>query len=100
MTNKFDKSDEKLREQYEEAFFQQLMEGYEEYQGERLKRESEADNIEGPSAELIAQMEAKIAKKSADKSGGKQFPNYDVSENMWQFFCCHCGRVLCELCYS
>lgn len=63
MTNKFDKSDEKLREQYEEAFFQELMEGYDEYQGEKLKREAEAENSEGPSAELIAQMEAKIAKE-------------------------------------
>lgn len=63
MTNKFDKSDEKLREQYEEAFFQELMEGYDEYQGEKLRREAEAENSEGPSAELIAQMEAKIAKE-------------------------------------
>ena len=63
MTNKFDKSDERLREQYEEAFFQELMEGYDEYQGEKLKREAEAENSEGPSAELIAQMEAKIAKE-------------------------------------
>lgn len=74
MTNKFDKSDEKLREQYEEAFFQQLMEGYEEYQGERLKRESEADNIEGPSAELIAQMEAKIAKEIGRQKRRKAIP--------------------------
>ena len=73
MTNKFDKSDEKLREQYEEAFFQQLMEGYEEYQGERLKREAEADNIEGPSAELIAQMEAKIAKENGRQKRQKAF---------------------------
>lgn len=65
MTNKFDKSDTKLRELYEEAFFQQLMEGYEEFQGEKLKREAEADidNIEEPSAELISQMETKIAKE-------------------------------------
>ena len=62
MTNKFDKSDEKLREQYEGAFFQELMEGYDEYQGEKLKREEEAENGEGPSPELIAQMEEKIAK--------------------------------------
>ena len=63
MTNKFDKSDEKLREQYEEAFFQELMEGYDEYQGEKLRREAEAENSEGPSAELIAQMEAKISRE-------------------------------------
>lgn len=63
MTNKFDKSDERLRERYEEAFFQELMEGYDEYQGEKLKREAEAENREGPSPELIAQMEAKIAKE-------------------------------------
>ena len=63
MTNKFDKSDEKLREQYEAAFFQELMEGYDGYQGEKLKREAESENNEEPSAELIAQMEAKIAKE-------------------------------------
>ena len=61
MTNKFDKSDEKLREQYEEAFFQELMEGYDEYQGSKMKRE---DNYEEkPSPELLAQIEVKIARE-------------------------------------
>lgn len=73
MTTKFDKSDEKLREQYEEAFFQELMEGYDEYQGEKLKREAETDNIEGPSAELIAQMEAKIAEEIGRQKRRKAF---------------------------
>ena len=63
MTNKFDKSDEKLREQYEEAFFQELMEGYDEYQGEKIKREAESESNEEPSVELIAQMEEKITKE-------------------------------------
>lgn len=75
MTSKFDKSDEKLREQYEEAFFQELMEGYDEYQGEKLKREAETDNIEGPSAELIAQMEAKIAEEIGRQKRRKSFTN-------------------------
>ena len=63
MTSKFDKLDEKLREQYEEAFFQELMDGYDEYQGAKLKREAEAENNGGPSPELIAQMKGKIAKE-------------------------------------
>ena len=61
MTNKFDQSDEKLREQYEEAFFHELMEGYAEYQGEKLRQA--AENDAPPSPELIAQMNAKIAKE-------------------------------------
>lgn len=63
MTSNFDKSDAKLHEQYEEAFFQHLIENYEEYQGEKLKKEAEAENNEGPSPELLAQMEGKIAKE-------------------------------------
>ena len=64
MINKFDKSDAKLREQYEDAFFQELMKGYDEYQGAKLKKEAETENSESPSPELIAQMEEKIAKES------------------------------------
>lgn len=63
MTSKFDKLDAKLREQYEDAFFQELMEGYDEYQGAKLKREAEAENNGGPSPELIAQMKGKISKE-------------------------------------
>lgn len=76
MTNKFDKSDERLREQYEEAFFQELMEGYDEYQGEKLKREAEAENGEGPSPELIAQMEEKIAKEIGRQKRLKSIPRF------------------------
>lgn len=76
MTNKFDKSDERLREQYEEAFFQELMEGYDEYQGEKLKREAEAKNGEGPSPELIAQMEEKIAKEIGRQKRLKSIPRF------------------------
>lgn len=71
MTNKFDQSDEKLREQYEEAFFHELMEGYAEYQGEKLRQE--AENDAPPSPELIAQMNAKIAKEISRQKRSKAF---------------------------
>lgn len=71
MTNKFDQSDEKLREQYEEAFFQELMEGYAEYQGEKLRQA--AENDAPPSPELIAQMNAKIAKEIGRQKRIKAF---------------------------
>lgn len=71
MTNKFDQSDEKLREQYEEAFFHELMEGYAEYQGEKLRQE--AENDAPPSPELIAQMNAKIAKEIGRQKRSKAF---------------------------
>lgn len=71
MTNKFDQSDEKLREQYEEAFFHELMEGYAEYQGEKLRQE--AENDAPPSPELIAQMNAKIAKEIGRQKRIKAF---------------------------
>ena len=61
MTNKFDRSDATQREQYEEASFHELMEGYAEYQGEKLRQA--AENDAPPSPELIAQMNAKIAKE-------------------------------------
>lgn len=69
--NKFDQSDEKLREQYEEAFFQELMEGYAEYQGEKLRQA--AENDAPPSPELIAQMNAKIAKEISRQKRSKAF---------------------------
>lgn len=69
--NKFDQSDEKLREQYEEAFFHELMEGYAEYQGEKLRQE--AENDAPPSPELIAQMNAKIAKEIGRQKRIKAF---------------------------
>lgn len=69
--NKFDQSDEKLREQYEEAFFHELMEGYAEYQGEKLRQE--AENDAPPSPELIAQMNAKIAKEIGRQKRSKAF---------------------------
>lgn len=69
--NKFDQSDEKLREQYEEAFFHELMEGYAEYQGEKLRQE--AENDAPPSPELIAQMNAKIAKEISRQKRSKAF---------------------------
>ena len=71
MTNKFDQSDEKLREQYEEAFFHELMEGYAEYQGEKLRQE--AENDAPPSPELIAQMNAKIGKEIGRQKRSKAF---------------------------
>lgn len=71
MTNKFDQSDEKLREQYEEAFFHELMEGYAEYQGEKLRQA--AENDAPPSPELIAQMNAKIAKEIGRQKRSKAF---------------------------
>ncbi len=71
MMNKFDQSDEKLREQYEEAFFHELMEGYAEYQGEKLRQE--AENDAPPSPELIAQMNAKIAKEIGRQKRIKAF---------------------------
>ena len=71
MTNKFDQSDEKLREQYEEAFFHELMEGYAEYQGEKLRQA--AENDAPPSPELIAQMNAKIAKEISRQKRSKAF---------------------------
>ena len=71
MMNKFDQSDEKLREQYEEAFFHELMEGYAEYQGEKLRQE--AENDAPPSPELIAQMNAKIAKEISRQKRSKAF---------------------------
>ena len=71
MTNKFDQSDEKLREQYEEAFFHELMEGYAEYQGEKLRQE--AENDAPPSPELTAQMNAKIAKEISRQKRSKAF---------------------------
>lgn len=69
--NKFDQSDEKLREQYEEAFFHELMEGYAEYQGEKLRQA--AENDAPPSPELIAQMNAKIAKEIGRQKRIKAF---------------------------
>jgi len=71
VTNKFDQSDEKLREQYEEAFFHELMEGYAEYQGEKLRQA--AENDAPPSPELIAQMNAKIAKEIGRQKRSKAF---------------------------
>lgn len=69
--NKFDQSDEKLREQYEEAFFHELMEGYAEYQGEKLRQA--AENDAPPSPELIAQMNAKITKEIGRQKRIKAF---------------------------
>ena len=58
MTNKWD---DKLRDQYEEAFFQELMAGYAEHEGEALRQQAAQD--EAPDPERLAQMNRRLARE-------------------------------------
>lgn len=59
MTNRFDHADEKLREEYEETFFEALIQSYTAYQGEQLQQQAAHDAP--PEEALCRRMDERIA---------------------------------------